>query len=301
MKIFFHGRSQPCQILLRIAVDIDNPLLVVLGDGTVGGNEFDRVAEYACGPCLRATADDNIPAGIADGYIAIEIADFAVHFHIGDGGIFHLAISYILFVTRLFRCRQLRIIVNLLLQFRRQGNSARLIPAEGFGVLHRQARSRAVGYAVNLIECGPRFMDIDSVDFIVALSFARRNDIVFIIDNAAALLAHKDVIQLEISIRFVRDGYGGRRVGMEIPRTCQVIGLHIDIATADSDIRDSHIVNRTAGVEILNDIAVFILFYQPQALHFVLYSATLCDICRHFRTIAIIGSNQFIKFPEPTA
>ena len=272
-----------------------------MGDGTVGGNEFDRVAEYACGPCLRATADDNIPAGIADGYIAIEIADFAVHFHIGDGGIFHLAISYIFFVTRLFRCRQLRIIVNLLLQFRRQGNSARLIPAEGFGVLHRQARSRTVSPAVNLTERSPSFVDIDGIDFCISLSLARRNDIILVIDNAAALLAHKDIVQLQISIRFVRDGYGGRRIGMEIPRTCQVIGLHIDIATADSDIRDSHIVNRTAGVEILNDIAVCILFYQPQALHFVLYSVTLCDICRHFRTIAIIGSNQFIKFPEPIA
>ena len=205
-----------------------------------------------------------------------------------------------MFVIRLFLCRHLRIIVNLLLQFRRQGNSARLIPAEGFGVLHRQARSRAVGYAVNLTECGPRFVDIDSVDFIVALSLARRNDSVFIIDNAAALLAHKDVIQLEISIRFVRDGYGGRRIGMEIPRTCQVIGLHIDIATADSDIRDSHIVNRTAGVEV-HRVAFFILLRKSQAHHFTLNSATLCDICRHFLTIAIIGSNQFIKFPEPTA
>ena len=166
--------------------------------------------------------------------------------------------------------------------------------------MHRQARSRTVSPAVNLTERSPSFVDIDGVDFCISLSLARRNDIILVIDNAAALLAHKDVIQFEISIRFVRDGYGGRRIGMEIPRTCQVIGLHIDIATADSDIRDSHIVNRTAGVEV-HRVAFFILLRKSQAHHFTLNSVALCDIGRHFRTIAIIGSNQFIKFPEPTA
>ena len=86
-KSIFHVSGLSRQIFLRIAVDVDNTLFVILGNGAIGSNKSDRVPEYACGTIRRAAADADIPAGIVDGHIAVEVADLAVYLHIGDGGI----------------------------------------------------------------------------------------------------------------------------------------------------------------------------------------------------------------------
>ena len=120
----------------------------------------------------------------------------------------------------------------------------------------------------------------------------------------ATLCSHEDIVQFQIGVRFVRDGDGRGRVGLQIPCADEVIGLHIDIAAAGGDVRDFHIVHRTAGVDICRNFAACILLHQPQACHLVLYSGTLCDIGCHHRNVfssTVIGGNQFVQLFQTRA
>ena len=261
VKILLHRSSLIRQILLRIAVDIDNAIFVVLSNGAVGRDKADRVTLHARRTLLGATADADISAGVSDGHIAVEIADLAVHFHIGDSRILQLPGLNVFFVLFLFiRCQIAA--VNLLFHLCGQRKGARLPPAERFGVVQQQPRHRAIGSAIDFTESSPVTVDIDCVDFCISSCRAWRNDIIFIKDNAAPLLAHDDVIQFQIGIRVILDGDGWSGIGMERPRADEVISLHIDIASTGGNIGNLHIVNGTAGIDIARDIALFIPLHQ---------------------------------------
>ena len=87
MKVIFHRSSQISQILLRIAIDVDDARFVTLGDAAFGRDEFDQLPKYACRTVLCAAADADIPALVVDNHSAIGIGDLAVHFHISDRSI----------------------------------------------------------------------------------------------------------------------------------------------------------------------------------------------------------------------
>ena len=251
--------------------------------------------------------------------MTVEIADLAVHFHIGDGGVgktINIIIVDVLqqLIPVLFR--QSGIIFNrlphLLLHFVCHSNSARLVPAEGLGVQHFQRRRFAIGYAVNLTETSDTctaLVAIHFVDFLVPLDRTRRNDGILkmrskaAIDNLTTLLAHQDIVQFQIRVRFVFDGNRGSGIGMEYPCTDEVISFHIDIATAGSDVRNLHIIDRATGAEIGRNFAVGILFHQPLRLHLILDSCALRNITCHYRSIrcAVIGGNQFVQLLQAFA
>ena len=113
-KIVFHCTGKTFQILLRIAVDVDDTLFVILGDGAVGCNEGYRVPLHACGTIHGSAADADIPADIVNGHIAVEVANLTVYLHIGDGGIGQFAVTNPLLTLFLFRSRQVAVI-NLIL------------------------------------------------------------------------------------------------------------------------------------------------------------------------------------------
>ena len=192
-----------CVILLRVSVDVDNAILVILGNRAVGGDELDRCPRYTCGTILRAAVNTDISAGIVDGHIAIGIADLSVHLDIGEGCIFQLSVPYILLILRLFSSRQVAV-VNFLLQLRVQRNNTRLSSAESFCILYFQPCRRAVGYAINPGKSCAAPADIDIVDLLVSLGqIRRRNDVINIIDNLSALFSHKDIVQLQIGVGLI--------------------------------------------------------------------------------------------------
>ena len=311
-QIIFHSRGLIDKILLRIAIDIDNPLFIILRNGAIARNKLDRIPEYPRGVLLRTTADADIPTGVADGHIAIEITDFAVYLYIGERRIGDAALIIdFLYQLSLGLCRQVLVIINLLshlrLLFIGQDDSAFLVSAERFGVLHQKPRRRSVGSAVNFAEIGntsAAFIAIHFIDFLIPFDSLRRYDgilqmsTIAAIDNAAPLLSHKDIVQLQIGIRCVCNGDGGSSVGMEFSCADKIFSLYIDIAAAGGDIRNFHIVNRTTRIDIGRNISLCILLHQTQAFHFILDSVTLVDVCCHLRNISaisIISSNQLIK------
>ena len=277
----FQGSSIIRQILLRIAVDVDDARFVTLGDAAFGRDEFDRVPLYACGVIRSAATDTDIPAGIADGHVAVEIADLAVYLHIGEGCIGNIALLINRFQPLvLFLCRERLVSIyfrpHLLLSGVCQRNGGCL--GTGSFVLHQKSCRFPVRYAVNLAELRPVCFDIDAVDFGVAPGCVRRDGFI-IINDLAALLAHKDIVQLQIGIGFVCDGDAGGCVGTKVPRAGKVIGRYIDIAAAGGNIRNFHKIYGTTGAGI-DVLPLIILLRQPQAYHVVLDSVPFGHVGR---------------------
>ena len=303
------------QIHLRVAVDVDDALGIALRDRSLGSGELDGVAHHPRGALLRAAVDADIPAIVVNGHIAVKIADLAVDLHIGDGGIGETVVTVdAIDEFGLVRIRQGIIVIDriphLLLLCRCQSDGARLVTVAGksFGVVHQKICRLAVGYAVDFVEARVTLSsDIDFVDLRVPFGHVRRNDVInAIIGNPSALLAHQDIVQPQIGVRLVGDGDTGGGIGPKIPRAYEFIGRHIDIAAAGGDIRDFHIVNRTA-IACIDVFAVRILLHKPQPHHVVLDSLTLGNIGRHhfgaaiLSILSVIGGNQFVQFHKPCA
>ena len=87
IRFCFQAFGKIIQIHLWVAVNVDNTLLVTLGNRSLGSDKTYSIAFYACWARLGTTVDTDIPAGISDSHIAMEIADFAVYLHIWDSGI----------------------------------------------------------------------------------------------------------------------------------------------------------------------------------------------------------------------
>ena len=148
-------------------------------------------------------------------------------------------------------------------------------------------------------------VDIDFIDFRVPLTHVRRNNIIdAIIGNFATLFSHEDIVKLQIGVRCILDGDTGSGIGLQIPRSDEVISRHVDIAAACGDVRNLHIIDGTAGTDIYR-LASGILLRKPQTFHVTFDSITFREIGRHhlgaaiFLVFPIICFNQSIEFLPP--
>ena len=270
-----------------------------MGDVAFGRDELDRVSLHACGAIGGAAADTDIPAGIVDDHAAVEIAELSVHLHIGKRSIRDTRMLINRFQPLgLFLRRERRVTVHvrphLLLSGVCQRNGGCL--GTGRFVLHQEACRFAVRYAVNFPEARPVCLDVDAVDLGVALACPRRDDVVLIVDNLAALLAHQDIVQPQIGVGIVRDGDAGGCVGAQAPRAGEVIRRHIDIAAAGGDVRDFHKVYGAAGAGI-DVFPLVILLRQSQTDHVVLDPFALGDVGRQqTRVCPVVGLDHFVQF-----
>ena len=279
----FQGSSIIRQILLRIAVDVDDARFVTLGDAAFGRDEFDRVPLYACGVIRSAATDTDIPAGIADGHVAVEIADFSVYLHVGEGCIGDLLVILINLFQQLglFRRRERLGSIHLILHRLLSGGCQIKFGflRTGSFVLHQKSCRFGVVCAVNFLKVCRVCFDIDAVDLGVGLGRVARCNGFGIVSNLSSLFAHNDIVQLQVGVRFVCDGDAGGCVGTKVPRAGKVIGRYIDIAAAGGDVRDFHKIYGSTGAGI-NPFPLIILLCQSQTYHVVLDSVALGDVGR---------------------
>ena len=283
---------------------MDDALLVVL-DNTAICDELDIGSRYACWPFLSTTVNMDIPVlgFVFDGNIATVIVDCAIHFHIGDGNIFEVAVIDLFNVLLFFLICQINACLNLFFQFWRQFDGALSVAVEG--IVHQKLRSLSVGFTINPAEGSFTLSFIDFVDFCVPFRNIWRNDIIVIVNDLAPLLTHDDIVQSQIGVGFICDGDVRGSIGAQFTGAGQVIGLHIDISTTGGDIRNIYVENRTAGTAIYN-VSFIICLRESQFCHLVLYSLALQDIGLHLAVIcttllSIIGGNQFVQLIQPLA